>query len=60
MAISKLGHNSHYDYYPLLAIMAGLNMAINMVFLVVFSKLVWVSVFRKIGFVVRSYGGGPR
>ena len=38
MAISKLGHNGHYGYFPLLAIMAGLNMAINMVVMGVFSK----------------------
>jgi hypothetical protein len=33
MAISKLGHNGHYGYYPLLVITAGLNMAINMVYM---------------------------
>ena len=38
MAISQLGHNGHYGYFPLLAIMAGLNMAMNMVFMGVFSK----------------------
>ena len=38
MAISELGHKGHYGYFPLLAIMAGLNMAINMVFMGVFSK----------------------
>ena len=38
MAISKLGHNGHYGYFPLLAIMADLNMAMNIVFMGVFSK----------------------
>jgi hypothetical protein len=38
MAISQLGHNGHYGYFPLLAIMAGLNMAMHMVFMGVFSK----------------------
>ena len=38
MAISKLGHNGHYGYFRLLTIMAGFNMAINMVFMGVFSK----------------------
>jgi hypothetical protein len=38
MALLKLGHNGHYGYFPLLAIMAGLNMAINMVVMGVFSK----------------------
>ena len=38
MAISKLGLNSHYGYLPLFAIMSGLNMAKNIVFMGVFSK----------------------
>ena len=38
MAISELGHKGHYGYFPLLVIMAGLNMAINMVFMGVFSN----------------------
>jgi hypothetical protein len=38
MAISKLGHNGHYGYFPLLAIKA-LNMAINMVFMGVFFEI---------------------
>jgi hypothetical protein len=39
MAISKLGHNGHYGYFPLLAIIAGLNMAINMVYMGVFFEI---------------------
>ena len=38
MAVSKCGHNGHYGYFPLLAIMAGIKMAINKVFMCVFSK----------------------
>jgi hypothetical protein len=38
MAILKFGHNGHYGYFILFYIMAGLNMAINNVFMGVFSK----------------------
>ena len=38
MAVSKCGHDGHYSYFPLLAIMADIKMAINMVFMGVFSK----------------------
>ena len=34
----KMGHNSHYGHFPILAIMAGLNIAINVVFMGIFSK----------------------
>ena len=40
LAISILGHNSHYGYFPLLAVTACLNMAITMVFMGVFSKYI--------------------
>jgi hypothetical protein len=38
VATSKLGNNGRYGYFPLLAIMAGLKLAINMVFMGVFLK----------------------
>ena len=38
MAVSILGHNGHYGYFSFMAIMARINMAINMAFMGVFSK----------------------